>query len=568
MFNIINFSDLIIQYRDNFKDKIYSMALDNTVISLMYKKTLSLIKDALLGEVFMIGRKDFCFPIFIKKECDKSFFKRLNLIVSMDNRNPLFCVTDKFYDKVVINSPFLQSLKKLRNYRIKNITTVSGERIITFHLQREESDEIIINEEEAYRLNLEFFGNHPNIIVESLSTNLISNIYHEKGDFLSENFVGKNCEYILPDEKKRIEQFSSLEEIKDSVSVRTFKYMEDYFAKTQDFDRLVDNLVKSNTFYVVDNTLQVFHFDRENVKKLEFSDFYDYFNKNHENEVQQLKEEGLFNLLLKLNKTIQRKLNNLEDDLKKSKNNLVFKDYGENLLNYQYEDYLIKNSTFIYDDLKIPLNNEISLKDNAMFYFKKYKKAKNSIPILENLITQTRYEKEYLKKKLIDFSNSNASEIAELKEELVFSGYLKTNKKNQKGKNKKNQQNQKKFKPKEYHSPSGLIRFGINDLQNEYLTFTIAQKNDIFLHVKDYPGAHLVISNEDFLKSSNKLLEEAGQLALYLSNIDQGEIYYTEIKNVKKNSAKLGLVNILSFKTFNSKLTKEKEEKIKESLKN
>ena len=78
--------------------------------------------------------------------------------------------------------------------------------------------------------------------------------------------------------------------------------------------------------------------------------------------------------------------------------------------------------------------------------------------------------------------------------------------------------------------------FGMNGLQNEELTFNIAKKDDLFLHVKDFPGSHVVILEG---KDNKKIRETAMELSLYLSHMDNGTVMIAKRKDVKKNPNKV-----------------------------
>ena len=39
------------------------------------------------------------------------------------------------------------------------------------------------------------------------------------------------------------------------------------------------------------------------------------------------------------------------------------------------------------------------------------------------------------------------------------------------------------------------IYFGKNNRENEYVTFKLADKDDMWLHAKDIPGSHVIIKN-------------------------------------------------------------------------
>ncbi|MBO8461291.1 MAG: DUF814 domain-containing protein, partial [Firmicutes bacterium] len=90
------------------------------------------------------------------------------------------------------------------------------------------------------------------------------------------------------------------------------------------------------------------------------------------------------------------------------------------------------------------------------------------------------------------------------------------------------------------------ILFGKNNLQNDKLTFSIAKKDDLFFHTKGYSGSHVILRSKYI---NDKNIEISCKIALFLSNLYDGEIQFTEVKNVKKSNIK-GLVHLLSYKVI------------------
>ena len=129
-------------------------------------------------------------------------------------------------------------------------------------------------------------------------------------------------------------------------------------------------------------------------------------------------------------------------------------------------------------------------------------------------------------------------DLKEIKEELIMSGYIK-----RKGPAKK-----EKIKNEPYHyiSSDGFDMYvGKNNLQNEEITFKLANGGDWWFHSKNFPGSHVIVkTNGQELPDST--FEEAAKLAAYYSkgrDQDKVEIDYIERKHVKKVAgAKPGFV--------------------------
>ena len=92
-----------------------------------------------------------------------------------------------------------------------------------------------------------------------------------------------------------------------------------------------------------------------------------------------------------------------------------------------------------------------------------------------------------------------------------------------------------------------------NSRDNGYLTGKIAQPNDIFLHVSDFPGSHVIMQTEDSDYTREDLMDAACLAAYYSKGKDKKSIKvdYTEKRNVKRpRGAPAGLVELLKFKTL------------------
>ena len=95
------------------------------------------------------------------------------------------------------------------------------------------------------------------------------------------------------------------------------------------------------------------------------------------------------------------------------------------------------------------------------------------------------------------------------------------------------------------------IYYGKNNIQNDYLTLKFADKQDIWFHVKNYPGSHVVVFAEGETVPDSTLTE-AAILAATNSKADGKKVAvdYTQVRYVKKPSgAKPGMVIYTNYKT-------------------
>jgi predicted ribosome quality control (RQC) complex YloA/Tae2 family protein len=89
----------------------------------------------------------------------------------------------------------------------------------------------------------------------------------------------------------------------------------------------------------------------------------------------------------------------------------------------------------------------------------------------------------------------------------------------------------------EVRSSDGFtILCGRNQEENRQVTFREAKGNDLWMHVKGIPGAHVVVKSQKQKTVPLTTLLEAAQLCLYYTKIRKGkraEVDYTFRKNVR-----------------------------------
>ena len=222
----------------------------------------------------------------------------------------------------------------------------------------------------------------------------------------------------------------------------------------------------------------------------------------------------------------------LKDTEKRDK----YKVYGELLNTYGYElaggeKELKCLNYYTNEEITIPLDAQLSARENAQKNFDKYNKLKRTFEALSELTEETKREIEHLE------SISTALDIAlkeddlvQIKEELTEYGYIK-----------RRYTGGKKVKitsrPFHYLSSDGFhIYVGKNNYQNEELTFKVANGSDWWFHAKGIPGSHVIVKTEG-KELPDRVFEEAGALAAYYSKgrgNEKVEIDYIQRKHVKK----------------------------------
>ena len=194
----------------------------------------------------------------------------------------------------------------------------------------------------------------------------------------------------------------------------------------------------------------------------------------------------------------------------------------------------------------IELDPTLSPVENAQHYFKRYKKAKSAAGEIPALLRQAELEMLYLDQLETDLDlAANWPEIREVETCLAEAGYIRE---------KRRRSKVGRSQPLEVNSPDGLlILVGKNSRQNEEVTFRRAAPNDLWLHVRDAPGSHVIVKTGG-REAPDATLRQAAQLAAYYSQA-RGSTYvdvaYTERRYVRRiKGAGPGLVTHTREKTI------------------
>ena len=193
----------------------------------------------------------------------------------------------------------------------------------------------------------------------------------------------------------------------------------------------------------------------------------------------------------------------------------------------------------------IELDESLTPQENAQRYFKKYSKAKSAHAYASEQLKIAKRELEYLENVLFNLEEANSpEEVEEIREELQNQGYLR--------KTDRKKRPVQKSSPLCFISSEGYrIWVGRNNAQNDELSLKFAKPDDLWLHVKDMPGSHVIARVPEPVP--DKTLLEAASLAAWFSkarNSSKVQVDYTRARYVRKPSgAKPGMVVYVNYRT-------------------
>lgn len=179
--------------------------------------------------------------------------------------------------------------------------------------------------------------------------------------------------------------------------------------------------------------------------------------------------------------------------------------------------------------LTIPLKPNLTIVENAQWYYKLYTKLKNRMVSGEYQLNASTTKLEYLKSILYSISLATTREsLEEIRKECMDSGIIKKSKK---------PLSYKLGKSNYIHLTidEGEIFIGRNNQQNEYLTHRFAKPTDIWFHTQDIQGSHLILRLN--VEPDDMILSKVAQYAAYFSKARETSkvpVDYTYIKNIKK----------------------------------
>lgn len=207
--------------------------------------------------------------------------------------------------------------------------------------------------------------------------------------------------------------------------------------------------------------------------------------------------------------------------------------------------------------LTIELNPALGPVENMEALFKKSAKARRGEKIVQARLEQTKSEKKALEDSYFFIENAaDIEELEKLSEESRPSGKdIPPSRQASKTKATKSH-SQKEFFRK-FVSPSGFTIFvGTSAKSNDMLVKNKAKKGDLWLHIKDFPGAHVLIAKAPAQVVSNDDIQYAAGLAVFFSkakNKGKVDVILSDAGDVERPKGGFpGQVVIKKYKTISA----------------
>lgn len=476
-------------------------------------------------------------------------------------------LTESTFENPAQPSTFIMVLRKyLQGAVIESIEQIENDRIVEITVSNKNE----IGDHIQATLIIEIMGKHSNILlVDKSSHKILEVIKHIGFSQNSYRTLLPGATYIAPPSTEALNPFmvkdEKLFEILQTQEL-TAKNLQNLFqglgrdtATELERQLLNDKLATFRNFFgqetnpcLTDKSFSCVPFSSKTAENFDsLSQLLDicYKDKAERDRVKQQASELIRRVENELQKNRQ-KLKKQEKELLATENAEEFRQKGELLTTFLHQvpndqDQVILENYYTNQPITVALDKALTPNQNAQRYFKRYQKLKEAVKYLTDLIEETKATILYLESVETVLNQAGLDEIAEIREELIQTGFIRR---------RQREKIQKRQKPEQYLASDGktIIYVGRNNLQNEELTFKMARKEELWFHAKDIPGSHVVISGN--LNPTDEVKTDAAELAAYfskgrLSNLVQVDMI--EVKKLNKpTGGKPGFVTYTGQKTL------------------
>lgn len=497
--------------------------------------------------------------------------KNYQLLISANAQYPRFYLTRKAISNPDKAPTFVMVLRKyLEGSILQDIEQVGVDRIVNFRFSNRNE----LGDQVQLILSVELMGRHSNVILyDNNNGHIIDLLKRINPDENRARILLPKAKYELPPLNPGINALELSEQEFEQKAASSNKpsafasqisgldrddraeligYLEDDFSYSS-FRTFINQFDKKGAFVLLTpgNKRKIFpylpyHLDL--VKESSDPDlnhaldeFYLY-QANHDWVKQ--KSSKIAHLVKNEQKKLTKKVVKLKKQLEQAENSEGYRIRGE-ILNAnlaQVKPGMTKISLPNYYEnnqpIEIKLDAALSPARNGQKYFTRYKKLRDSIKHVEEQIEIANDNLRYFDSIQTAIDNADPEDIDQITDELINQGYIKRPQK-QKRKKKLTEHNLSKFRL----SSGKTVLVGKNNYQNDWLTLKKANKTDIWFHVKNIPGSHVIL--QDANPSTDDILETA-EIAAYFSkakNSAHVQVDYVQDKRVKKpNGARPGFV--------------------------
>ncbi|MBO6272533.1 NFACT family protein [bacterium] len=462
---------------------------------------------------------------------DDSYAKR-NIIIP--KQPPMFCMLLRKY---------------LEGFRITEVKVPPYERI--FEIYFESYNEL--NEKIKLCLAIELMGKHSNIILYNYDTNTIIGCAHNVGPEKSKDReLAGGFPYNYPPKQNKSDFLRYFGEVHYNLLNDDFMGFSKAFQTQLESNKICLDKIKD--YLELKSEIKPALNEKEFSIYSELIDYHtlvnsvndmidNYFSNQQENILKRAIKLKLKNIVYpqyKKQKTLTEKLS---AQLSKKDNASKYKKYADLIVSnlYNNSDYINEIQVFDWEnnkDIKIPLDEKLTLKENSQKYYQLYSKSKNSKEKIIKLKEEAIINEQYFKDILFSIENSNSlKELFEIMDECEDLGFIKKD---------INKPKTKDINIENIEINGFKVYIGKNNKQNDLIISKISSPDDIWFHIQNNSGSHILLKIFNNKQPDEKTIYECCKLAKKYSsasNDTKAGVIYTKRKYIKKPpKANLGYV--------------------------
>lgn len=518
------------------------ITFDSLTLKAFFNENKGFLTGARINKIQQPTRREFIFSLRNNGET-RQFYVNINpqfyhlCFISPDNfrrrvieipqKPPMFCMLLRKY---------------LSNSKIAKINQPEYERILEFYVEtfNELGDKIYLC------LSFELMGKYSNVVLYNYDTNIILGCAHNVGTEKSrEREMYGGLPYVYPSKQNKSDILCYSGEINFESLSKDFYWFSNSFSRLCKGESL-DNLKKYVQLQDISPAISsdfkeysLYSSLIENAKKYTdvnsmIDDYYSYYTYLYK--FSTLKNHYTSLVLQKLKKVV-KSLKQMEYQITQNSNFDKYRLYGDLIMAnlYNLKDYSSKVSVYDYENdcqIEIQLDNTGTLKENANKFYKLYSKSKTANAKLSELSEGLRQKKSYYESVLYSINSAeNILDLGELREEIEGDSIITKSKHIVSEPVKLELENETR------------IYIGKNNKQNDYIVTKLASEDDLWFHVKDNSGSHVLLKTQ---KLTDELILKCAELAKEYSSVKNSSkagVIYTKRKYLKKPpGAALGYV--------------------------
>ncbi len=530
------------------------MAIDGLLLRQLRNEIAAYLPAKLL-KIQQISDTELLFTI-------RTNYENKKLIISLHSVYNRINFTKENYTTMEVPSNFLMLLRKqIDGSIIHSIEQIGLDRIL--HMVLEARDEL--GDIHTKHIYIELMGKYANFIIVNEDGYIIDALKRIPPYENSNRTILPGVKFELPLQQIKQDPYQLIDLNMNESFTKQFHGFSPLLSKEvqyrihngERFDDIMDQIATSKRLYICDVKDQIYfhcipltHLETH-IREYPLMHGMDilFFEKEEKVRIKQQSQDLFRCVKRELNKN-KSKLPKLHQSLTSALDCDKYREYGDLLFAYMNQIERVNSITLpsfeTGKNITIPIDMRFDIKGNANRWYQKYHKSKRAQSVLLEQIEICEKEISYFETMELQLTQADVQDAIEIREELVKQGYLKAQKS-------KIRKNKKRDLPHfdTFNFDNYTIYVGKNNLQNDYVTWKLAKKNDTWFHTKDLHGAHVVVTLDN---PDEEAIRNAAMLAAWYSNgrySSSVPVNYCLQKQLKKIPGNKGsLVSLSTYKTI------------------